>query len=183
MNSLNSLHPLDVVRWLHEPQSTMAYPELGFPHCVGRYRPGGSPSLFPVCWKCRDMEGFLIRGWDLNLPVSGATSALAGEATLNARWLHDPQSISNQPVWLGFPHRAEQYRPGDPRFRPHVVGVSCRGMERFLIRGEDPILPGCGGISTLARDRAAYATGWGVSRRVRDRYEYRIASTIALPHA
>ena len=62
------------------------------------------------------MEGFLIRRWALNLPVSGATSALAGEATLAARWLHEPQPISNQPVWLGFPHRAGHYRPGGFRF-------------------------------------------------------------------
>ena len=103
---------------------------------------------------------FLIRGWDFNLPVNGATSTLAGGATLAAHWLHEPQPISNnQPVWLGFPHRAEQYRPGDPHFRPHVVGVSCRGMERFLIRGEDPILPGRGGISTLARG-ATLAAHW-----------------------
>ena len=52
----------------------------------------------------RDMEGFLIRAWDLNLPVSGATSTMAGGATLAARWLHEPQPISNQPVWLGFPY-------------------------------------------------------------------------------
>ena len=159
MNLLNSLHPLGVVRWLHEPQSTMVYPELGFPHRVGRYRPVGSPSWFPFCWNCKDMEEFMIRGWDLNLAASGATSILAGGATLATRWLHDPQPIRNQLLWLGFPHRAEQYRPGDPRFRPHVVGVSCRGMERFLIRGEDPILPGCGGISTLATE-ATLAAHW-----------------------
>ena len=35
---------------------------------------------------------------DLNLPVSGRTSALAGEATLVARSLHEPQPISNQPM-------------------------------------------------------------------------------------
>ena len=92
---------LGVVRWLHEPKSTMVYPEVLFPHWVGRYRPVGSPSWFQVCWKCRDMEGFLMRGWELNLPVSGATSTLAGGATLAARWLHEPQPISNQPVVVG----------------------------------------------------------------------------------
>ena len=64
------------------------------------------------------MEGFLIRGWDLNLPVSSTTSTLAGGATLAARRLHEPQPISNQPVLLGFPHRAGKVDPGNPRFRP-----------------------------------------------------------------
>ena len=112
MNLLNSLHPLGVVRWLHEPQSTMVYPDLGFPRRVGRYQPVESPSLSPVCWNYRDMERFLIRGWDLNLPVSGTTSTLAEGATLADRWLHEPQLISNQPVGLGFPHLAVQYQPG-----------------------------------------------------------------------
>ena len=49
------------------------------------------------------MEIFLIRGWDLSLPVSGATSTLAGGATLAARWLHEPQPVTNQPVGLWFP--------------------------------------------------------------------------------
>ena len=30
MNLLNSLHSLGVVRWLHEPQSTMVYLDWGF---------------------------------------------------------------------------------------------------------------------------------------------------------
>ena len=56
------------------------------------------------------MEEVLFWGWDLNFPVSGATSTMAGGAILAARWLHKPQRISNPPVWLGFPHRAGQYR-------------------------------------------------------------------------
>ena len=58
------------------------------------------------------MEGFLTQGWELILPGCGGTSALAREATLAARWLHEPQPISNQPVELGFPHLAGRYRPG-----------------------------------------------------------------------
>ena len=43
------------------------------------------------------MEGFLIRGWDHNLPVSDATSTLGQGATLAARWLHEPQpTLGNQ---------------------------------------------------------------------------------------
>ena len=103
------------------------------------------------------MEEFLIRGWELNLPVSGATSILAGGATLAARWLHELQPISNQPVGLGFTYRAGHYRPGGSPFSS--VGVSYRDMEGFRIRGYDPILPGCGETSTLARG-ATLAARW-----------------------
>ena len=131
MNLLNPLHLLGVVRWLHERQSTMVYPDFGFPHSVGRYRRVKSPSWFPVCWSCRDMEEFLIRGWELNLPVSGATLTLAGGATLAARWLHEPQPISNQPVGLGCPHLAERYRPGGSASSSPVCW-SCTGREGFF---------------------------------------------------
>ena len=69
------------------------------------------------------MKGCLIRGWDLNFPVGGATSTLAGGATLAARWLHEPQPISNQPVGLGFPHRCGAVSTWDPRFRARGVGL------------------------------------------------------------
>ena len=62
------------------------------------------------------MEGFPIRGWEIIFPGCGGTSALARGATLAARWLHEPQPISNQPVWLGLPHRAGQYRPQGSSF-------------------------------------------------------------------
>ena len=48
------------------------------------------------------MEAFLIRGWDFNPPVSGATSTVAGGTTLAARLLHEPQQISNRLVGLRF---------------------------------------------------------------------------------
>ena len=121
MNSLKSLHPLGVVRWLHESQSTMVYPEVGFHTVWGRYRPVGSPSWFPVCWNCRDMERFLIRGWDLNLPVRGATSTLVRGATLAARWLHEPQPISNQPVWLVSTPCGAATTRGIPVFVPELL--------------------------------------------------------------
>ena len=70
------------------------------------------------------MEVFLTRGWELALPGCSGTSTLARGATLAARWLHEPQPISNQPVvgwcfhtlWGGID-------PGDPRFRSRVVEV------------------------------------------------------------
>ena len=69
------------------------------------------------------MEGFLNRGWEVILPGCGGTSALARGATLAARWLHEPQPISNHPVGLGFPHPAERYRPGRSAFTSPIVGV------------------------------------------------------------
>ena len=69
------------------------------------------------------MEGLLIRRQNLILPECGGMSTLARGATLTARWLHEPQPISNRPVELGFPHAAGRYRPGDLRFRSRVVGV------------------------------------------------------------
>ena len=95
---------------------------FGF-HTVGRYRLVGSPSWFLVCWNCGGMKGCLIRGWDLDFPVGGATSTLAGGATLAARWLHEPQPISNQPVGLGFPYRCGAVSTWDPRFRARGVGL------------------------------------------------------------
>ena len=80
------------------------------------------------------MEGFLIRGWEIILPGCGGTSALARGVTLIARWLHEPQPISNHPVGLEFPHRAGRYRPGRSLF-PSAGCRSCGNMEGFLIRG------------------------------------------------
>ena len=64
------------VRWLHELPSTISQSGLGFPHRAGRYRPGESLFLSPAWLRCRYMEVFLIRGWDLILPECGGTSML-----------------------------------------------------------------------------------------------------------
>ena len=88
--------------WLHEPHP-ISNQSVGFrfPHPAGRYRPGGSEFSSPGCWSCRYMEGFLSRRWEIILPGCGGTSALARGATLAARWLHEPQPISNHPVCGG----------------------------------------------------------------------------------
>ena len=117
-----------------------------------------SPFSSPGCWRCRDMEGIPIRGWEITLPGCGGTSALARGATLAARWLHEPKPISNQPVGLGFPHRAGRHRPGVSTFSSPGCWTR-RYLGGFLIRGWELILPGCGGTSTLARG-ATLAARW-----------------------
>ena len=57
------------------------------------------------------MEEFLTRGRELILSGCGGTSALARGATRAARWLHEPQPISIDPVGLRFAHPAGWYRP------------------------------------------------------------------------
>ena len=47
---------------------------------------------------------------------------LSPEATLDARWLHGPQPISNQWGW-GFDTLRGGIDPGDLRFRPRLAGV------------------------------------------------------------
>ena len=50
-----------------------------------------------------------MRGWELTLSGCGGASTLARGATIAARWFHEPQRISNQPVGLGFPDLAGRY--------------------------------------------------------------------------
>ena len=69
------------------------------------------------------MEGFLTQGWELILPGCGGTSALARGATLAARWLHEPQPISNHSWSWGFHTLQGGIDPGYLRFRPLVVFV------------------------------------------------------------
>ena len=75
---------------------------------------------------------------------------MARGATLTARWLDEPQPISNHPVGLGFPQRAGRYQPEGSAFSS-PGWWSCTDMDGFLIRGLEIILPGCGGTSSLAR--------------------------------
>ena len=79
----------------------------------------------PVCWTCRCIEGFLIRGWDPILPVW--------------RWLHEPQPISNQPVGVDVstPCGTVSTR-GTTVFVPGVFEVQMYG-KGFLIRGWDTL--------------------------------------------
>ena len=96
------------------------------------------------------MVEFVIRGGEHILYGCGGTSALARGATLAARWLHGPQSISNHPVGWRFPHPAGRYRPGGfALFLPRVVGVV--QIWKDFLSGEGNSSPGCGGTSALAR--------------------------------
>ena len=124
----------------------------------------GAVSTREICifvqgyWTCRDTERCLIRRWELILSGCGWTSALARGATLAARWLHEPQSISNQSVGLRFPHPEGRYRPEGSAFSSPDCS-SGRDMERRLTRGWELILPGGDGTSALARG-APLATRW-----------------------
>ena len=48
---------------------------------------------------------------------------MARGATLAARWLREPQPISNHPLGLEFPHVRGDIDPGDLPLRPRLVGV------------------------------------------------------------
>ena len=91
-------------------------PAVGVSKPCGPVSSGGITDLFPDKLKSY-MEGVLFRGWDRMLP--------------GCRWLDEPQSISNQPVGLGVPHRAGRYQPGGPPFS----SPACRCMQGFLIQG------------------------------------------------
>ena len=84
---------------LRAPANQQPAAGVKFPHCAGRYRPGGSP---PGCRVCRFTEGFLNRGWGLS--SSGCTG-----------FVYEHQPISDQHMGLGFPPRARRFRPGRPQ--------------------------------------------------------------------
>ena len=104
------------------------------------------------------MEGFLTRESELILPGCGRTSALSQRPTLAARWFHEPQPRGNMPVGLGFPHLAGRHQPGGSAFSAPGYLIR-RDIERFLNRGWEIILPGCGGTSALLRG-ATLAACW-----------------------
>ena len=107
-----------------------------------------------------DMEGFLTRGWELILPGCGGTSAFTRGATLAARWLHEPQPISDHPVGLGFPHPAGRYRTEGSAFTSPGCW-SCRYTEGFLIRGWNLSSPGCADSMTIPSQSAIGQWDWG----------------------
>ena len=79
--------------------------------------------------------------------------------------MYDPQSISDWPVGLVFPHRAGRFRLGGSPFSSPGCR-SCKGLEGILIGGCEPILLGCAGSTydpQPIRDRPA---GLGVPHRV-----------------
>ena len=145
-------------RWLHEPQPfSNRSVGLGFPHLSGRYRRGGSAVSSPGCWSCREIEGFLTRGWEFILFGCGGTSPLARGATLATRWLHEPQPISNHPVGLGFAHPAGRYRPGGSAVSSRLVGVV--EIRKVFVDGSLS-LPGAGEprVGQRGNSRRALAT-------------------------
>ena len=124
-------------RWLCEPHQNQKISNqpmgAGFSHLARRYRSGETAFSSPGCWRCRCIEGFMIRGGDRIVPGCGGTSPLTQRATLAARWLHESHPTINQPVGLGFPHLSRRYLPGGcPISSPGCS--SCRCTEGILIR-------------------------------------------------
>ena len=82
-------------RWLYEPQPiSHQQVGLGFPHCAGRSRPGGSQFSSLICRSCKCMEGFLIREWDIILPGGDAGSTNPSQSAFrpkimvrNRKWI------------------------------------------------------------------------------------------------
>ena len=103
------LPPIGGDRRLHEPQPTMVYPQLGYPHRAGRYRPGGKPLSFPMNWSRRHKEGVLFRGWDRILPGC----LVASRNPVN------PLSARG----VGVSTLRSGLDPDDHRFRPRFIGV------------------------------------------------------------
>ena len=119
----------------------------------GAVSPPGDLRFHPRCWSCSGIDGCPTRGWELIISGCGGTSAMAQGATLAARWLHEPQPISNYPVGLGFPHPARRYRPGGSSFTS-PGSWSCRDMDGFLTRGWELILLGVRWLSTIPSQSA-----------------------------
>ena len=96
----------------------MAYPELGFPHRAGRYRPEGPPISSPVCWSCRCVEWVDDPGME-PYPTQVALP---------------PRTPANQRSASGsrLSHGTGQYRPGGPPFSS-LVFCSCRCMHTWYI--------------------------------------------------
>ena len=94
---------------------------LGFPHRAERYRPGGSALLSPGCWSCSDIEGFLIRGWNLSSPGAAEPwCCREGQLSPRAGSMSPIQSATSQWV-LGFQILRGGIDPGDSVFVPGLL--------------------------------------------------------------
>ena len=89
---------------------------------LGGIDPGDPRFRFQVVGVVEISKDFLIRGEILSSP-GAAGPRRCPEGKLSARWLYEPQRISNQEVGLGFPQRAGGVDPGHLRLRRRVVGV------------------------------------------------------------
>ena len=172
---LNYIHALGVNPLASRTPINNGVPRVGVSIPCGAVSTRGITVLIPGLLELKGfLEIFLIRAWDLNLSVSGATSTLAGGATLAARWLHEPRPISNPPVWLGFHTVQGRINPGDPRFRPQVVvGVEVwKGFESGGVNLSSPgvagarrfperqLSPRAGSMMSLSQSAKTHL-GWG----------------------
>ena len=74
----------------------------------------------------------MILGWHLIAPGCGGTSTLSRAVTLPARWLREPQPISNQPMGVGSRTVRGGIDLGDLRSCPGVVGIVDAWTRRAL---------------------------------------------------
>ena len=109
----------------------------------------------------------------LILPGCGGTSSLARGEALGARWFHEPQPVTSQPVGLGFPHRVGWYPIwGSPVPSPvcwsyWYGGISDAGMGHCppRVRRDLDVVPWGNSCRALAPRASAYqqpASGVGV---------------------
>ena len=108
-NLLHLLGPIGEDRQLHKKKTTSGVHGVGVSTACGALS-GGSLFSSTACRACRSMEGFVIRG---GCPIPPGCC-----------WLHETQLISGQPVKLGFPHPAWQYRPGRSPFFVSDEGIA-----------------------------------------------------------
>ena len=99
--SMNQANQRSVDRW-----------GSGFHTALSGIAPGRSLFSSSGCWSIICMEEFLTREWHLSLPGCVATSTLVPWANMAARWLHEPQPVSNQWAAVVLPYHAGRCRPG-----------------------------------------------------------------------
>ena len=81
-----------------------------FRHRAERYRLGGSPVSYPVCWTFECMEEFMIQRWDSIF-------------FLGTRWLNEPQPINDRLWDWAFNTVRGGVYPAEIRLRTRFVGV------------------------------------------------------------
>ena len=114
---------------------------LVFAHRADRYRPEGSAFSSPLVWSCREIEGFLIRAWQVILSGCGGTSTLPEEQRSPRAGYRSASRSTISQSGLSFRTLRGGVDPGGHHIRPRGC-PTCACMERFLIRRWETILTG-----------------------------------------